>query len=219
MPSLLRYLTLSLLALLPLPSLSLYSGDAGFYETSGGEPQNDAHVPDHKWLSIAKQLRRDIASVRDEQFKRDFAETFNMTEFAGVRMEMPLLGPSDGCLPSDFIPQTCLQQIYSGLRWYQAYLPDVERENLNADLMKNIHFGTTRLLHLIKEIIQVNNDKADLPSLPDDSAWKRKILTHSILYYFADFMTDTARAINFMKTKKLTKHIIREDGWLLKHKQ
>ncbi|XP_026786001.3 interleukin-6-like [Pangasianodon hypophthalmus] len=204
MPSLLPYPGLFLLALLPLASLGLYSGDTDFYETSGSQLQNEAHAPDHKWLSIARQMRRDIASVRDEQLKRDFADT--SSEFASVRIQTPLLSSSDGCLPSDFTAHKCLRRIYNGLRVYQAYLPYVERENLTAAHMVDIKVGITRLLHLIKETVKVNDDKvhpSSLNELPDDSTWTRKTVTHSILHNFADFMTDTSRAINYMKNIKV----------------
>lgn len=66
---------------------------------------------------------------------------------------------------------------------------------------------------------QINDDKAhptSLGELPDDSAWTRKMITHSILYNFADFMTDAIRAMNYMKIK-LMKSIMKENGWLSKH--
>lgn len=70
--------------------------------------------------------------------------------------------------------------------------------------------------------LQVNDDKAQPTSpseLPGDSAWTRKTVTHSILYNFADFMTDAVRAINYMKAKLLRPVVVRGDDWLLKHEQ
>ncbi|KAF4073729.1 hypothetical protein AMELA_G00246710 [Ameiurus melas] len=213
MPSLLHYPGLLLLALLPLASLGLYSGDTDFYETSGGELQNDALAPDHKWLSIARQMRKDIASV-GEQFQRDFPES----EFTKVKIDTPLLSSTDGCLPSDFSPQKCLHRIYHGLRVYQAYLPYIERENQIAARIVDVKVGTTRLLHLIKETVKVN-DEVRPTSLPDASVWTRRRNIHLILSNFADFMTDTSRAINYMKSKKLMQHMAKENGWLSKHER
>ncbi|MCI4391878.1 hypothetical protein PGIGA_G00139510, partial [Pangasianodon gigas] len=82
--------------------------------------------------------------------------------------------------------------------------------------------GITRLLHLIKETVKVNDDKVhptSLRELPDQSTWTRKTVINFILHNFADFMTDTSRAINYMKNIKLKKHIVKEDGWLSKYEQ
>ncbi|XP_053349168.1 interleukin-6 [Clarias gariepinus] len=227
MPSL-NYLGLFLLALLPVASFAPYSGDADLYETARGEAQNEAHAGEIKWHKIARKMHNDIWRVRDEQFVRDFG-TSNMTEFASLRMplfEMPLLTSEDGCVPYNLSPINCLQAIYNGLRKYQLSLPYVERQNLTADHMVAIKEGTAGLLHFIKDTVKVDDDTVHLPfltELSDDSAWTRKIKTHSILYNFKDFMADTSRAITYlsnqMKSRMKMKHIAREEGWLLKHKQ
>ncbi|TSO47172.1 Interleukin-6 [Bagarius yarrelli] len=160
--------------------LSTALGDTDFFETSGGELQNEAHAPDHKWLSVARQLRRDIISARDEQ-------------------------------------QKCLRRIYSSLRIYQLYLASLEQESRSITNAVDIKLGTTRLLHLIKETGNVNEEKVHPTNLLKltDTVWNQKITTHSVLYHFADFMTDVSRAINFMKMKKLTK----QEEWISKHQQ
>ncbi|KAF5908835.1 interleukin-6-like, partial [Clarias magur] len=141
---------LFLFALLTVASLAPYSGDAGLFEAPGGEAQNKA---DSKWHWVAKKLHNDVSRVRDEQFVRDFG-TLNMTEFASLRLEMPLLTSEDGCVPHNFSPHKCLRHIYIGLREYQLYLPYVERQNLTADHMMAIKEGIANLLHFIKDVVK-----------------------------------------------------------------
>ncbi|KAI5621857.1 interleukin 6 (interferon, beta 2) precursor [Silurus asotus] len=206
------------LLLLPLLSLGLYSGDEDYYDFSGGELQNEAHASFYKWFSIARQMRIDIHSVRDEQFARDFAGMRNMSDFDHQRIETPLLGFSDGCLPFDFKPQKCVQQIYTGLRVYQAYLPYVD--NGTSSRIPEIKVGMARLLGLIKgtgNVHDVEVHPAFLRDLVSGTQWRKKTVTHSILYNFVNFMIVTSRAINYMKAKKLMKHAVKEDKWLSKH--
>ncbi|KAG7317264.1 hypothetical protein KOW79_019562 [Hemibagrus wyckioides] len=181
MPSLLHSLFLLALALFPLHALGLYSGDS--FETSGGEVQNEAHAPDHKWHSIAKQLWTDIANARKEQ-------------------------------------QKCLRRIYSGLRVYQVYLLYIEQENWFISNLVNIKEGTTRLLHLIKETVNVNDEKFSPSDLSEftDSAWIRQKISQFILRNFTKFMVPASRAINHMKNRKLLKHS-KEEEQFLKHHQ
>lgn len=77
-------------------------------------------------------------------------------------------------------------------------------------------WSLTHSLHL-----QVNDDKPHptFRVLPGDSAWTRKIVTHSVLYNLVDFMTDAIRAVNYIKAKKLTRSTKKKETWLLKHKQ
>nr|QID88850.1 interleukin 6 [Clarias magur] len=213
MPSLLHYPGLLLLALLPLASLGLYSGDTDFYETSGVELQKDALAPDHKLLSIARQMRKDIASV-GEQLKRDFPICLEHLS----KYETTLMSSTVGCQNTDSCSLYNILRICLGLRVYQAYLQVMMREPMMSARMMDVKVGTTILLHLIKETVKVY-DRVRPTSLPEDSAWNRKITTHSILYNFKDFMADTSRAINYLMIRIKTKHIAREEGWLLKHKQ
>lgn len=78
----------------------------------------------------------------------------------------------------------------------------------------------TSITHSLHLCLQVNDAKPHptFRVLPEDSAWTRKIVTHSILYNLVDFMTDTIRAIKYMKIKKLTRSL-KEEIQLLKHEQ
>ncbi|XP_058233909.1 interleukin-6 [Hemibagrus wyckioides] len=216
MPSLLHSLFLLALALFPLHALGLYSGDS--FETSGGEVQNEAHAPDHKWHSIAKQLWTDIANARKEQFIK--AGMDNNTSFEEISIYTPLLNASDGCLPVGFHAQKCLRRIYSGLRVYQVYLLYIEQENWFISNLVNIKEGTTRLLHLIKETVNVNDEKFSPSDLSEftDSAWIRQKISQFILRNFTKFMVPASRAINHMKNRKLLKHS-KEEEQFLKHHQ
>ncbi|GAA6075055.1 interleukin-6, partial [Tachysurus ichikawai] len=208
------------LFLFPLLSLGLYSGDMDFYETSGSELQNEAHAPDQKWVDVAKQLRNEVKNARDEQFNRAIGGTQNTSIYAYKGIKMPILNDSDGCLRSDFNAQKCLRLIYTGLRVYQVNMPHLEQESQFITNVMNIKAGTYRLLHLIKETVKVNDEKVPQVDLSEftDTAWNQNILAHSILYSFTDFMTEASRAINYMKNKKLMRHL-KEDKWISKHQK
>ncbi|XP_062842328.1 interleukin-6 [Trichomycterus rosablanca] len=198
-----HYLNLFLVAVLSICSLGnqtpLHSRNPDSEETSGELQQDLTDAVDHgKWNLIASLLQQDIAILRDEQFKRDFGQTeFKMKDFS---MSMPLLNSSDGCLSKNFKAQRCLRKIYTGLSIYKEYLPYVERQNLTTALMNNINLATTRLLHIIKEKVNDGQVPQHFSSvLPEDSAWRQKTVTHSILFHYATFMNATVRAISYMK--------------------
>ncbi|KTF76395.1 hypothetical protein cypCar_00035927, partial [Cyprinus carpio] len=83
-------------------AVPVYSGLAELSETSGDEVQDvDGKSPlsdRQKWHLMARDLHRDVKTLRDQQFERDFREMVNMTAYEGVRVKTPLLKPSDGCL-------------------------------------------------------------------------------------------------------------------------
>ncbi|KAF4100871.1 hypothetical protein G5714_019067 [Onychostoma macrolepis] len=186
-----------------------YSGLAELSEISGDEVQDvDGRSPlsdRQKWHLMARDLHRDVKTLRDQQFERDFKETMNMTALEGVRIKTPLLKPSDGCLSRNFSTDLCLSHIYSVLTWYKDNWSFIENENLTSSLANNIKLGTKRLLEAINSQLQIADGGADqLSSAPLSvrSAWTRKTTAHSILFNFTNVMIDTCRAVNYMSKRK-----------------
>uniref|UniRef100_A0A671Q4M1 Interleukin-6 n=1 Tax=Sinocyclocheilus anshuiensis TaxID=1608454 RepID=A0A671Q4M1_9TELE len=177
-----------------------YSGLAELSETSGDEVQDR-----QKWYLMARDLHRDVKTLRDQQFERDFRETVNMTAYEGVRIETPLLKPSDGCLSRNFSAERCLSRIYSVLTWYKENWSFMEKENLTWSLVKDIKHGSKRLLEALNSQLQIADGQTDQISsapLSVRSAWMRKTTTHSILFNFSSVMIDTCRALNYISKHK-----------------
>ncbi|XP_059411575.1 interleukin-6 [Carassius carassius] len=192
-----------------LDAVPVYSGLAELSETSGDELQDvDGKSPlsdRQKWHLMARDLHRDVKMLRDQQFKRDFRETVNMTAFEGVRVKTPLLRPSDGCLSRNFSTDSCLVRIYSVLTWYKENWGFIEKENLTSSLVNDVKHGTKRLLEAINSQLQIADGGAvQISSAPlsATSAWTRKTTVHSILFNFTSVMIDTCRAINYMSKHK-----------------
>ncbi|XP_016428412.1 interleukin-6 [Sinocyclocheilus rhinocerous] len=186
-----------------------YSGLAELSETSGDEVQDvEGKSPlseRQKWHLMARDLHRDVKTLRDQQFERDFRETVNMTAYEGVRITTPLLTPSDGCLSRNFSADLCLSRIYSILSWYEENWSLIENENLTSSLVKDIKRGTKRLLEAINSQLQIADGGVDQISrapLSVRSAWMRKTTTHSILFNFTSVMIDTCRAVHYMSKRK-----------------
>ncbi|KAK2887734.1 hypothetical protein QQF64_013007 [Cirrhinus molitorella] len=184
-----------------------YSGLAELSEISGDEVQDvDGKSPlsdRQKWHLMARDLHRDIKTLRDQQFERDFRE--NMTAYEGVRIKTPLLKPSDGCFSRNFSTEQCLSRIYSILTWYKENWSFIENENLTSTLVNDIKHGTKRLLEAINSQLQIADGQADKMSsapLSVRSAWTRKTTVHSILFNFTSVMIDTCRAVNYMSKRK-----------------
>uniref|UniRef100_A0A8C2C6R1 Interleukin-6 n=1 Tax=Cyprinus carpio TaxID=7962 RepID=A0A8C2C6R1_CYPCA len=190
-------------------AVPVYSGLAELSETSGDEVQDvDGKSPlsdRQKWHLMARDLHRDVKTLRDQQFERDFREMVNMTAYEGVRVKTPLLKPSDGCLSRNFSSDLCLSRIYSVLTWYKENWSFIENENLTSSLVNDIKHGTKRLLEAINSQLQIADGGADQISstpLSVRSAWTRKTTVHSILFNFTSVMIDTCRAINYMSKRK-----------------
>uniref|UniRef100_A0A8C1T8U2 Interleukin-6 n=1 Tax=Cyprinus carpio TaxID=7962 RepID=A0A8C1T8U2_CYPCA len=190
-------------------AVPVYSGLAELSETSGDEVQDvDGKSPlsdRQKWHLMARDLHRDVKTLRDQQFERDFREMVNMTAYEGVRVKTPLLKPSDGCLSRNFSSDLCLSRIYSVLTWYKENWSFIENENLTSSLVNDIKHGTKRLLEAINSQLQIADRGADQISsapLSVRSAWTRKTTVHSILFNFTSVMIDTCRAINYMSKRK-----------------
>uniref|UniRef100_A0A672MBT0 Interleukin-6 n=1 Tax=Sinocyclocheilus grahami TaxID=75366 RepID=A0A672MBT0_SINGR len=186
-----------------------YSGLAELSETSGDEAQDvEGKSPLsewQKWYLMARDLHRDVKTLRDQQFERDFRETENMTAYEGVRIETPLLEPSDGCLSRNFSAERCLSRIYSVLTWYKENWSFMEKENLTWSLVKDIKHGSKRLLEALNSQLQIADGQTDQISsapLSVRSAWTRKTTTHSILFNFSSVMIDTCRALNYISKHK-----------------
>ncbi|XP_067217713.1 interleukin-6 [Chanodichthys erythropterus] len=186
-----------------------YSSMGELSEISGDEVQDvDVKSPlndQEKWHLMARDLHKDVKTLRDEQFERDFRETVNMTAYEGVRISTPLLRPSDGCLSRNFSTERCLKRIYSVLTWYKENWNYIEKENLTSNMVNNIKHETKRLLEAINSQLQVSEGQMDPISsspLPVNSAWMQKTTVHSILFNFTSAMIDTCRAVNYMSKRK-----------------
>ncbi|XP_076866035.1 interleukin-6 isoform X2 [Brachyhypopomus gauderio] len=213
MPSL-NDLQLCLSVLLPLAAFSvalpLDTANEDLPEISGEEVHDaKGRSVQDKCNFIAKLLHENIKRLRDEQFQRDFGEAIiNMTNFETVRIQILKSNPpAKVCLRKNFDSDKCLTRIYTGLRTYSAYLDYVERENLTASLINSAKESTTRLLNIIKDKWKDGQNHALERALHEDSAWTRKIVTHSVLYDFEVFMTETSRAIQFMTNHKMPSYI------------
>ncbi|XP_077050974.1 interleukin-6 [Siphateles boraxobius] len=178
-------------------------------ETSGDEVQDvDVKSPlndRQTWHLMARELHKDVKTLRDQQFESDFRETANMTAYEVVRISTPLLKPSDGCVSRNFSTERCLGRIYSVLTWYKENWNYIEKENLTSTLVNDIKHGTKRLLEAINSQLQVGEGQVDpFPSslLSVRSAWTRKTTVHSILFNYTSVMIDTCRAINYMSKRK-----------------
>ncbi|XP_051992401.1 interleukin-6-like [Xyrauchen texanus] len=160
---------------------ALYSSMGGLSETSGEELQHaDIKSPPtewQKWHLMARQLHKDVKTLQDEQFEKDFTETLNMTSYEDVRISTPILKHSDGCFSKNFSTERCLRRIYSVLMWYKEHLSYTERENLTSTLMNNVKHGTKRLLECINSQVrdlEVEGISSTLP--PVASAWTSKVV-------------------------------------------
>lgn len=141
-----------------------YSSMGELSETSGEEVQ-DVDVKSllndrQKWHLMARDLHKDVKTLRDEQFESVFRETANMTAYEGVRISTPLLKPSDGCLSRNFSTERCLGRIYSVLTWYKENWDYIEKENLTSTLVNDIKHETKRLLEAINS--QVNTPELNI---------------------------------------------------------
>ncbi|XP_043089082.1 interleukin-6 isoform X4 [Puntigrus tetrazona] len=175
-----------------LPEPSQASGDE-VQDVNGKSPLSDRL----KWNLMARDLHRDVKSLRDQQFERDFKDAGNMTEFESVRIETPLLRPSDGCLSRNFSSDLCLSRISGVLSWYKDHWSFVENENLTSSLVNGVRLSTKRLLEAIDSQLQPADQVSSAP-LTVSSAWTRKTVAHSLLYNFTSVMIDTCRAVNYM---------------------
>ncbi|XP_026145065.1 interleukin-6-like [Carassius auratus] len=204
------FLSVALAAFISLlDAVPVYSGLAELSETSGDELQDvDGKSPlsdRQKWHLMARDLHRDVKMLRDQQFKRDFRQTVNMTAFEDVRVKTPLLRPSDGCLSRNFSTDSCLGRIYSVLTWYKDNWSFIEKENLTSSLVNDVKHGTKRLLEAINSQLQIadgGTDQISSAPLSATSAWTRKTTVHSILFNFTSVMIDSCRAINYMSKRK-----------------
>ncbi|ROI69372.1 Interleukin-6 [Anabarilius grahami] len=204
-------------------AVPVYSSMGELSETSGDEVQDvDVQSPlndRQKWHLMARDLHKDVKTLRDEQFERDFRETVNMTAYEGVRISTPLLRPSDGCLSRNFSTERCLGRIYSVLTWYKENWNYIEKENLTSNLANDIKHKTKRLLEAINSQLQVSEGQMDPISsspLPVKSAWMHKTTVHSILFNFTSVMIDTCRAVNYMSKRKggqRRKDVKRPNDW------
>uniref|UniRef100_A0A4W4EG61 Interleukin-6 n=2 Tax=Electrophorus electricus TaxID=8005 RepID=A0A4W4EG61_ELEEL len=155
----------------------------------------------NKSYGVAKSLYRHITTLKNEQLQRDFGESQNTTYFETAKIQT-FSKPRNVCLSKTFDGDGCLKQIYTGLSTYIAYLPYVERENLTAAVIIDVKHLTTRLLNHIKDKLKDGWDHTlNVPTLPQGSAWTRKMVTYSILSNFENFMKDTCRAIYFINIK------------------
>ncbi|XP_051527595.1 interleukin-6 [Myxocyprinus asiaticus] len=212
MPSSLNTVSLSLtlaVFISVMDAAALYSSMEELTETSGDELQDvDIKSPPtgkQKWHLMAQKLHKDVETLRDEQFEKDFKEMVNMTSFEGVKISTPLLKASDGCLSRNFSTERCLGRIYSVLTWYKDHMSYIERENLTSTLMNDAKHRTKRLLDSINNQLKLRNIQVEGISstpLPVGSAWTRKTAVHSILFNFTSVMIDTCRAINYMSQRK-----------------
>ncbi|XP_051948267.1 interleukin-6-like [Xyrauchen texanus] len=185
---------------------ALYSSMDELTETSGDELQDvDIKSPPtekQKWHLMAQKLLKDVKTLRDEQFEKEFKEMVNMTSFEGVKISTPHLKATDGCLSRNFSTERCLGRIYSVLTWYKNHMSYIERENLTSSLMNDAKYGTKRLLGSINIQLQKRNIQVEgisSPPLPVGSTWTRKTAVHSILINFTNVMTVTCRAINYIQ--------------------
>ncbi|XP_043089081.1 interleukin-6 isoform X3 [Puntigrus tetrazona] len=192
-----------------LPEPSQASGDE-VQDVNGKSPLSDRL----KWNLMARDLHRDVKSLRDQQFERDFKDAGNMTEFESVRIETPLLRPSDGCLSRNFSSDLCLSRISGVLSWYKDHWSFVENENLTSSLVNGVRLSTKRLLEAIDSQVRSVRltpavpaalfpqlqpaDQVSSAPLTVSSAWTRKTVAHSLLYNFTSVMIDTCRAVNYM---------------------
>ncbi|XP_056596787.1 interleukin-6 isoform X2 [Triplophysa dalaica] len=218
-------LSVQLSVLLPvffclLDASPLYSTEGELSEISGDDIQ-EVNVralitEEQRWHLMARQLHRDVKTLRDEQFDRDFRDPANMTSFEGLRTNTPVLKASDGCLSRNFNRERCLGRVYSVLMWYAEHLSYIERENLTQTHTNDVKHGTKRFLESIYSQVQLRDTQVeDFPrsSLQAKSAWTRKTLVHSILFNFTNVMIDTCRAIHYM-SKRIT-----GDGHQRKHRK
>ncbi|XP_066530650.1 interleukin-6 [Hoplias malabaricus] len=185
-------------------------------ETSGEELQDSARAFAHqKWDHIAKALHKDVTSLRDEQFRRDFDEPLsNMTKYAFVREQTPQLSSADGCYSTNFDAHRCLRRIYAGLRTYREYMSYVDKMNLTTVMITDVQLQTTRLINMIKNKVTVTHTTPISP-LPEGSAWNQRRVTHSVLYNLAVFLKETIRAIDHINKKgmNLIRTEIKEPKW------
>uniref|UniRef100_A0A8C1BG40 Interleukin-6 n=2 Tax=Cyprinus carpio TaxID=7962 RepID=A0A8C1BG40_CYPCA len=186
-----------------------YSGLTELSETSGDEVQDvEGKSPlseRQKWYLMARDLHRDVKTLRDQQFERDFRETVNMTAYEGAKIKTPLLRPSDGCVSRNFSAERCLSRIYSVLTWYRENWSFIEKENLTSSLVKDIKHASKRLLEALNSQLQIADGQQDQISsapLSVRSAWTRKITTHSILFNFSSVMIDSCRALHYISKRK-----------------
>ncbi|KAA0709933.1 hypothetical protein E1301_Tti020257 [Triplophysa tibetana] len=156
-------LSVQLSVLLPvffclLDASPLYSSVGELSEISGDDVQevNVRALPteEQRWHLMARQLHRDVKTLRDEQFDRDFRDPANMTSFEGLRINTPVIKASDGCLSRNFsrervFQERCLGRLYSVLMWYEEHLSYIERENLTQTITNDVKHGTKRFLESI----------------------------------------------------------------------
>ncbi|XP_026088085.1 uncharacterized protein LOC113069455 isoform X2 [Carassius auratus] len=186
-----------------------YSGLAELSETSRDEVQDvEGKSPlseRQKWYLTARDLHRDVKTLRDQQFERDFREMVNMTACEGVRIKTPLLRPSDGCLSRNFSTERCLSRIYIVLSWYRENWSIIEKENLTSSLVKDVKHGSKRLLEAIHRQLQIADGQEDQISsapLSVRSTWTHKTTVHSILFNFSSVMIDSYRALHYISKRK-----------------
>uniref|UniRef100_A0A8C1UX67 Interleukin-6 n=1 Tax=Cyprinus carpio TaxID=7962 RepID=A0A8C1UX67_CYPCA len=165
-----------------------YSGLAELSETSGDEVQDvEGKSPlseRQKWYLMARDLHRDVKTLRDQQFERDFRETVNMTAYEGARIKTPLLRPSDGCVSRNFSAvRTHFPSNDSGLFMAHAYM---KRSGVSWQL----------------QIADGQQDQISSAPLSVRSAWTRKITAHSILFNFSSVMIDSCRALHYISKRK-----------------
>uniref|UniRef100_A0A673IP07 Interleukin-6 n=1 Tax=Sinocyclocheilus rhinocerous TaxID=307959 RepID=A0A673IP07_9TELE len=198
LPNAALFLSAVLAAFLSLgDAVPAYSGLAELSETSGDEVQDvEGKSPlseRQKWYLMARDLHRDVKTLRDQQFERDFRETVNMTAYEGVRIETPLLEPSDGCLSRNF---------------------SAVRTRFLSDDSELVTVSVSLLLQL--QIADGQTDQISSAPLSVRSAWTRKTTTHSILFNFSSVMIDTCRALNYISKHKAAhraKDTKRPAGW------
>uniref|UniRef100_A0A3B1KAN9 Interleukin-6 n=1 Tax=Astyanax mexicanus TaxID=7994 RepID=A0A3B1KAN9_ASTMX len=171
-------------------------------DTSGEQKR---HKPQE--IAIADLLLRSITRLRDEQFQKDFGEPVkNMTNYEHVRREMPLIRSEDRCRHKNFSAPRCLKQIYAVLRIYEGHLGYLEKDNLTSARLPDVKHWTFSLVQFIRTKMSSPEDtdvqsSSSSSSLKEESAWMKKIYTHSILYNFTSFLIDANRALKHMNDK------------------
>ncbi|XP_022523792.2 interleukin-6 [Astyanax mexicanus] len=169
-------------------------------DTSGEQKR---HKPQE--IAIADLLLRSITRLRDEQFQKDFGEPVkNMTNYEHVRREMPLIRSEDRCRHKNFSAPRCLKQIYAVLRIYEGHLGYLEKDNLTSARLPDVKHWTFSLVQFIRTKMSSPEDtdvQSSSSSLKEESAWMKKIYTHSILYNFTSFLIDANRALKHMNDK------------------
>uniref|UniRef100_A0A3B1IXV1 Interleukin-6 n=1 Tax=Astyanax mexicanus TaxID=7994 RepID=A0A3B1IXV1_ASTMX len=170
-------------------------------DTSGDEMMQD---------TSGEQKRKITALFLSLQFQKDFGEPVkNMTNYEHVRREMPLIRSEDRCRHKNFSAPRCLKQIYAVLRIYEGHLGYLEKDNLTSARLPDVKHWTFIQKSIFGGIsLVVFNHSFFLmhlgiisSSLKEESAWMKKIYTHSILYNFTSFLIDANRALKHMNDK------------------